>query len=626
MSGDRKIVVRAALGLIVAAGLVFQGGIAYAEPDAGSTVSGESSAASDATATGNASATADASSSASADAGASATAQADSSGAASAMQDATANAGSDTQASASADSEAEVAATTTADSTTSADAAAGGDPQGATTADAMAAAEGDNAADTPPTTEPEAPLVEEPSAPKPTKVPKADDSKRKTERSATASASSLASGFKAGAIISDQNFYNASAMTSAQVQNFLNQKVGRCTIGDPGREPGKAIYGSVVAQKCLSNSTHDSAARSANAYCKAFGGSKSESAASIISRVAKACSVSPRVLLIMLEKEQSLVTDTWPTARQFSVAMGYACPDSGPGNTANCNSNYFGFANQVYYGAWQLQVYKAHPNNYNYKPFQTNTIQWHPNVSCGTSQVYIENWATAALYIYTPYRPNQAALDAGWGTGDACSSYGNRNFYQFYKTWFGTPTSTFPDVPPGANFYTEIEWMASAGITKGVKAADGRVLYMPKSVVTRGQMAAFLYRLKGANYTPPANSPFTDVKPGDKFYKEITWMRHVGYAKGVRQANGTYKFVPNTAVTREAVAAFLYRMSGSQYVGPAKSPFADMKPGDKFYNQITWMKARGITNGAQSGSVKIYAPKNSVTREAMAAFFYRYKH
>lgn len=247
------------------------------------------------------------------------------------------------------------------------------------------------------------------------------------------------SGFQPGNIISDANFYDSGAMTTAQIQAFLNEKVGRCTIGDRDREPGRPIYGSVVAQKCLSNSTHTSVSKPSNPYCKAFAAKSNESAASLISRVASACGISPRVLLIMLEKEQSLVTDSWPTVRQFNVAMGYACPDSGPNNSANCNSNYFGFANQVYYGAWQLQVYKGNPGDFNYRPYQTNRIQWHENTGCGTSQVYIENWATASLYIYTPYRPNQAALNAGWGIGDACSSYGNRNFYNFYKSWFGSP-------------------------------------------------------------------------------------------------------------------------------------------------------------------------------------------
>ncbi|WP_425560052.1 LGFP repeat-containing protein, partial [Leucobacter albus] len=132
-----------------------------------------------------------------------------------------------------------------------------------------------------------------------------------------------------------------------------------------------------------------------------------------------------------------MVSDPWPNENQYFMAMGYACPDTGPGGSAACDPAQGGFAKQVYRAAWQYKVYRAFPDSYRYKPFQTNTIQWHPNAGCGTSQVRIENWATAALYIYTPYRPNQAALNAGWGTGDACSSYGNRNFYNYYTQWFG---------------------------------------------------------------------------------------------------------------------------------------------------------------------------------------------
>jgi hypothetical protein len=53
--------------------------------------------------------------------------------------------------------------------------------------------------------------------------------------------------------------------------------------------------------------------------------------------------------------------------------------------------------------------------------------------------VFIENQATAGLYNYTPYTPNDAALNNMYGTGDACSSYGNRNFWRIYTDWFGNP-------------------------------------------------------------------------------------------------------------------------------------------------------------------------------------------
>ena len=254
-----------------------------------------------------------------------------------------------------------------------------------------------------------------------------------------AQASNPSTGFNPGHIISDANFYDGNGMTAAQIQTFLNKRVPRCTIGDPGREAYRPWGSTKVAGFCLKNSSFSYQARAANSYCKAVAGGTRESGATIIAKVGRACGINPKVLLVMLEKEQSLVTDTWPTVRQFDVAMGYACPDSGPNNSANCDPSQTGFFQQVYRAAWQFKVYRAFPNSYGYKPFQTNTIQWHPNAGCGTSRVYIENWATAALYIYTPYRPNQAALNAGWGTGDSCSSYGNRNFYNFYKQWFGSP-------------------------------------------------------------------------------------------------------------------------------------------------------------------------------------------
>ncbi|SJN13376.1 hypothetical protein FM113_17670 [Leucobacter sp. 7(1)] len=450
------------------------------------------------------------------------------------------------------------------------------------------------------------------------------------QNNAITSRANLASGFKAGYIISDSNFYNGNAMSAAQIQTFLNQRVPRCTLGDTGREMGKAWGNTTLAWGCLKDAKWNttSLTRPANAYCKAYQGTASESSASVIAKVAQACGISPKVLLVMLEKEQSLVTDTWPTIRQFNFAMGYNCPDSGPNNSANCNAGDTGFMQQVYRGAWQLKVYRANPNNYRYRPFQNNMIQWHPNLGCGTSPVYIENWATAALYIYTPYRPNQAALDAGWGEGNGCSSYGNRNFYQFYKQWFGTPNTFFPDVPQNHKFFKEIEWMGTSGLSTGIKTSDGRAsMYQPKTRVSREAMAAFLYRMQGATYIGPATSPFADVKRGDPFYNEIAWMHKMGYSTGIKQASGKPKYAPKDRVSREAMAAFIYRLEGAKYSGPATSPFADMRKGDKFYNEITWMHKMGYSTGMKQPSGKPkYTPKDRVSREAMAAFIYRLNH
>ncbi|MGO3778598.1 MAG: LGFP repeat-containing protein [Canibacter sp.] len=257
-----------------------------------------------------------------------------------------------------------------------------------------------------------------------------------------AEAANITDGFDPTNIVSDAQFYAGRAMTPAQIQKFLNDRVPRCTIGDPGRKAGsKTPNGNTVASKCLKDLKVNTTSKASNANCAAYAGKKNESAAVIISKVGSACGISQKALLIMLEKEQSLVTDTWPTTRMYNYAMGWSCPDSGPGNSANCDPSAANFFTQVYKSAWQLKQYLYNPNAFNYKAGVNNTVQWHPNASCGTSTFKIKNNATAALYIYTPYRPNAAALKAGWGTGDSCSTYGNRNFYNFWKSWFGKPNS-----------------------------------------------------------------------------------------------------------------------------------------------------------------------------------------
>lgn len=508
-----------------------------------------------------------------------------------------------------------------------AEADATGDTSG--TENAEGDASGDQGTETPGTTEKPAPNVEMTSEEAKLFSPLLDPDSRGnvTVPRAIAAASGLPSaGFKAGYILSDSNMYNGTSMSAAQIQALLNREVPRCTIGDPGRAPGSNWGNTTVASHCLKDVRVNTQSRAANSLCKAYAGAKGESAAQIIAKVGAACGISPKVLLVRLQLEQSLVTDDWPTVRQYSFAMGWNCPDSGPGNSANCNNGSAGFLDQVYGSAWQVKRYQAFPNdpNYRYKARQYNQIQWHPNKGCGTSNVYIENDATAALYIYTPYRPNQAALDAGWNAStNACATYGNRNFYQYYKAWFGSPNSYFPDVPQGHKFFTEIEWMGTSGLSSGTKMPDGRVLYLPRQNVTREAMAAFLYRLSEEKYTAPKTSPFADVPTNHKFYREIAWMHERGYSRGY--ADSTYK--PAESISREAMAAFLYRFNDSKYAGMPTSPFADVKPGHKFYKEITWMRKTGLSYGNKqpSGQPK-YAPYDRVTREAMAAFIYRMKH
>ena len=102
---------------------------------------------------------------------------------------------------------------------------------------------------------------------------------------------------------------------------------------------------------------------------------------------------------------------------------------------------YYGLFIQLYSAAGQLCYYGYPGTIFTWYPVGAWTaVRYSPNSACGTSAVYIQNRATAALYYYTPYQPNTAALANLYGTGDACSAYGNRNFWRTWWDWFGDPT------------------------------------------------------------------------------------------------------------------------------------------------------------------------------------------
>ncbi len=275
-----------------------------------------------------------------------------------------------------------------------------------------------------------------------------------------------------GFIISDAEFFDSDSMTASQIQSFLNARVSTCKAkaGDP---------------TCLKNFTTDLPKKSADRYCKAVAAKKGATAAQVIAAAATACGINPKVIIVMLQKEQGLVTSTAPSEWAYRAAMGQGCPDTAP-----CDEAAAGFVNQVYKGARQLQVYTQNPTSFNYRAGQVNTIKWHPTSSCGSSKVFIQNQATANLYIYTPYRPNVAALAAGSATGDSCSAYGNRNFYNYYVSWFApdsAPSTGSPaqvaacTVPPSAD-------IAAASGTATVTAASTAGKKAPTRHCTSGQV------------------------------------------------------------------------------------------------------------------------------------------
>ena len=237
--------------------------------------------------------------------------------------------------------------------------------------------------------------------------------------------------FDPGLIISDSVFYDFGTMTVEEIQRFLDAKNPNCRASANG-------------PACLKNYRMDTQAKAGESgRCDPVAAKTDQSAAQIIFDVANACKINPRVLLVILQKEQGLVQAPNPTEYMYRAALGYGCPDSKP-EICGKGSTITGLFNQLYRGAGQLQWYGDPRGSFTYLKVGTNvSVKYYPDdnrtTKCGSKTFMLKSQATAALYYYTPYTPNDAALKNLYGTGDNCSAYGNRNFWRFFSDWFGSP-------------------------------------------------------------------------------------------------------------------------------------------------------------------------------------------
>ena len=245
-----------------------------------------------------------------------------------------------------------------------------------------------------------------------------------------------------------------------------------------------------------------------------------------------------------------------------NYALGYAMGWACPDSTGCVDPDSW-FGHQVYRGARQLVTYKL--ANFARQP-GVHAIPFSPSPGCGSTNVTVVNHATAALYNYTPYQPTAASL-AAWPLAatpySPCNSYGNRNFWFYYTQWFGNPTAV--TAPPS-----------------------------------------------------PEEPTFRDVPAARAFFAEIEWLAASGITNGF--SDGTFR--PLGTVNRDAMAAFLYRAAGEPaFDPPTESPFTDVNSAMPFYTEITWLASTGVASGFSDGT---FRPDQSVGRDAMAAFLYRF--
>ena len=115
---------------------------------------------------------------------------------------------------------------------------------------------------------------------------------------------------------------------------------------------------------------------------------------------------------------------------------------------------------------------------------------------------------------------------------------------------------------------------------------------------------------------PVSGLPFGDVKSADWFYNDVKYV----YEKGMMAGTAADVFAPNATTTRAMIVTILYRLEGSPAV-TGTSAFVDVPAGQWYTDAVNWAAANQIVKGT---SATTFAPNDSITREQMAAILYRY--
>ena len=182
-----------------------------------------------------------------------------------------------------------------------------------------------------------------------------------------------------------------------------------------------------------------------------------------------------------------------------------------------------------------------------------------------------------------------------------------------YSDGSETPNNPFTDVSAGKYYYDPVLWAVNhePQITNGTSPTT----FEPEKTCTRGQVVTFLWRAMGCPEPKSTKNPFTDVKPGEYYYKAVLW------AVENRITNGTSDttFSPGNPCTRAHVVTFLWRAHGEPPAG-SRSPFTDVPGGQYYTDAVLWAVSKNITNGT---SATAFSPNNPCTRGQIVTFLYR---
>ena len=185
-----------------------------------------------------------------------------------------------------------------------------------------------------------------------------------------------------------------------------------------------------------------------------------------------------------------------------------------------------------------------------------------------------------------------------------------------YAAW--TRNRFFEDVTIADWFYDDVMFVCGRGVMQGV--SDTR--FGPHLTATRAMMATILWRMEGSP-APTAEARFTDVRSGQWYSEAVAWTAQSGVYTGY--ADGSFR--PNDSITREQLAAILYRYA--KYKGVDVSvgedtnilSYADAAEiSDYAFPAMQWACGAGVMQGSNGNLL----PRGRATRAQIAAMLHRY--
>lgn len=267
-------------------------------------------------------------------------------------------------------------------------------------------------------------------------------------------------------------------------------------------------------------------------------------------------------------------------------------------------------------------------------------LYFNSNGGSTVTPIYTNTTKTVDLTKYIPTR--RGYTFAGWYADARLTTpissitlyptgyrYNNYNSYTVYAGWYDDTwcsACSFWDVDYYDWYHDEIRYVVDNGIMEGISSN----WFAPEEAMTRADLVVAMYRIAGSPSTR-YTGVFTDVKSTADYAIAVEWAAKYGIVNGV----GNKKFDPNSAVTREQMAAIFYRFG--KYVDKygftpyrttgffwnfSKLAFADTKKISNYAKDpVAWCVKNGIFYGDNSNR---FNPQDNTTRGECAAILYRF--